>query len=270
LTLHGGPGAGHDYLEPLEALASERPVVFFDQLGCGKSDQPADRSLWRIERFVREINAVRDALRLTDIHLLGHSWGGWLGIEYMLSKPAGIASLILASTSASIKEFVREAAALKAQLPADVRATMERYEASGDYANSAYEEAVMTFYKRHICRLDPWPDPLMRTVKNLAGNPVYETMNGPNEFTVTGNLKDWDRTGRLGEITVPTLVTVGGHDEVTANCANTIHRRISNSELRLFENSSHTAMLEEPDQFIRVVRGFHRRIEGQRSAPPKR
>ena len=96
LTLHGGPGAGHDYLEPLEALAGDRPVVFFDQLGCGRSEQPDDHALWHIERFVEEVAAVRAALGLERIHLLGHSWGGWLAIEYMLGKPPGVESLILA------------------------------------------------------------------------------------------------------------------------------------------------------------------------------
>src|SRR5688500_18581791 len=107
LTLHGGPGAGHDYLEPLEGLADERAVVFYDQLGCGKSDQPDDTSLWRIERFASEIDTVRDALGLERIHLLGHSWGGWLAIEYMLTQPKGVVSLILGSTSASTREFVQ-------------------------------------------------------------------------------------------------------------------------------------------------------------------
>ena len=102
LTLHGGPGAGHDYLEPLERLATDRSVIFYDQLGCGKSDQPDDRSLWQIERFVAEVNTVRQSLGLEQIHLLGQSWGGWLAIEYMLSHPQGVVSLILASTSASL------------------------------------------------------------------------------------------------------------------------------------------------------------------------
>ncbi|GAG22151.1 unnamed protein product, partial [marine sediment metagenome] len=143
LTLHGGPGAGHDYLETLEELASDRPVVFYDQLGCGRSDQPDDRSLWRIERFVEEVNAVREALELDRVHLLGQSWGGWLAIEYMLTKPAGVVSLVLASTSASIPEFVRESTRLKAELPADVRETLERYETAGELHHPDYVAAVL-------------------------------------------------------------------------------------------------------------------------------
>ena len=117
LTLHGGPGASHDYLEPLAALGDDRPVIFYDQLGGGRSDRPGDTSLWRIGRFCQEIDDLRDALGLDRVHLLGQSWGGWLAVEYMLTRPHGIAGLVLASTSASIPQFVAEAGRLKAALP---------------------------------------------------------------------------------------------------------------------------------------------------------
>jgi len=261
LTLHGGPGGGHDYLEPLEKLAADRSVIFYDQLGCGKSDQPDDRSLWRIERFVAEVDTIRQALGLEQIHLLGHSWGGWLAIEYMLSQPRGVVSLILASTSASTSQFVTETKRLKAELPLEIYQTLERYEANGDYHHPDYEAATLEFYKRHVCRLDTWPDPILRTVDNLANNAVYETMNGPNEFIVIGNLKDWDRTERLGEIAAPTLITVGRYDEITPTCAETLHQGIPNSQIRVFENSAHTAHLEETDSYIDLVSDFMGNIE---------
>jgi proline-specific peptidase len=262
LTLHGGPGAGHDYLEPLELLASDRPVVFFDQLGCGKSDQPDDLSLWRIERFVEEVHAVRQTLNLERVHFLGHSWGGWLAIEYMVSRPAGVVGLILASTSASLPEVARETARLKAELPREVLETMERYEASGELHHPEYDAAVMEFYKRHLCRLDPWPDSGMRSFKNLTDNPVvYETMQGPNEFTITGNLKDWDRTECLGEITVPTLITVGRYDELPPPCAERLHQGIPDSEVCIFEHSAHLSHMEETERYLQVVREFLRRVE---------
>lgn len=261
LLLHGGPGAGHDYLEPLGALAGDRMIVFYDQLGCGRSDQPGDRSLWRIDRFVAEVDTVRRALRLERIHLLGQSWGGWLAIEYMLTHPPGVVSLVLASTSASIPQFVAEASRLKAALPPATYQTMQRYEAAGDFHHPDYEAAVLDFYKRHLCRLDPWPEALVRSVRNMTGNAVYETMNGPNEFIVIGNLKDWDRIDRLGEIRVPTLITVGGYDEITRTCAETMHRGIAHSQMRVFEQSAHTAHLEETEAYLRVVADFLRRVE---------
>jgi proline-specific peptidase len=265
LLLHGGPGAGHDYLEPLEGLARDREVIFFDQLGCGRSDRPDDRSLWRIDRFVREIDTVRDALGLDRIHLLGQSWGGWLGIEYLLSQPRGIVSATLASTSASIPQFVAEANRLKAQLPPEMVAVMQRCEATGDWRNPEYEAAVMEFYRRHLCRLDPWPDALLRSVRNLDGNAVYETMNGPNEFIVIGNLRDWDRIARLAEIEVPTLITVGRFDEIPPVCADTIRHGIAGSRVVVFEHSGHTAHLEETERYLQVVGDFLREIEAATS-----
>lgn len=261
LTLHGGPGAGHDYLETLEGLATERPVIFYDQLGCGKSDQPDDKSLWRIDRFVAEIDIVRRALGLEQIHLLGQSWGGWLAIEYMLTHPAGVVSLTLASTSASVPQFVAETKRLKSELPAEIYEIMQRYEAAGDYHHPEYEEATMEFYRRHVCRLDDWPDPLLRSLENLTDNPVYETMNGPNEFMVIGNLKEWDRTEQLGEVTVPTLITVGRYDELTPGCADTLHNGIANSQMVVFEDSAHLAHLEETEKYLQVVANFLAMVE---------
>ena len=258
LTLHGGPGGGHDYLEPLNALASERPVVFFDQLGCGKSDTPDDVSLWRIDRFVDEVTAVRDALGLDRIHLLGHSWGGWLAIEYMLGAPSGVVSLTLASTSASIPQFVYEAGKLISKLPREMAETMRRLEAEGDFENPEFEAGMMEFYKRHLCRLDPWPDPIMRSLENLDGNIVYETMNGPTEFTVIGNMKDWNRIEKLGEIVAPTLITCGRYDELTPACSRTLRQGIMNSRMHVFERSAHMAHLEETESYLQILSEFLR------------
>ena len=258
LTLHGGPGGGHDYLEPLNALASERPVVFFDQLGCGKSDTPDDVSLWRIDRFVDEVTAVRDALGLDRIHLLGHSWGGWLAIEYMLGAPSGVVSLTLASTSASIPQFGCEAGTLISELPREMAETMRRLEAEGDFENPEFEAGMMEFYKRHLCRLDPWPAPIMRSLENLDGNIVYETMNGPTEFTVIGNMKDWNRIEKLGEIVAPTLITCGRYDELTPTCSRTLRQGIMNSRMHVFERSAHMAHLEETESYLQILSEFLR------------
>jgi proline-specific peptidase len=125
----------------------------------------------------------------------------------------------------------------------------------------------MEFYRRHLCRLDPWPGPLLRSLENLDGNPVYETMNGPNEFFVIGNLRDWNRAQRLGEIDAPTLVTVGRHDEITPACAATIHHGIPGSEMRVFEGSAHVAHLEETEVYLQTVADFLARAEEAGPAP---
>lgn len=256
LLLHGGPGAGHDYLEPLQALSATRPVILYDQLGCGKSDQPDDPSLWTLERFVEEVGEVREQLGLASVHLLGQSWGGWLAIEYMLSQPLGIQRLILASTSASIPQFSDETRRLRKQLPEEVQEVLARYEAAGDFHHPEYEEAVELFYQRYVCRLEEWPDCVLRTGANLENNPVYETINGPNEFTTIGNLRDWDRTSRLAEIQVPTLITVGRYDELTPACAETLRAGIPDARLVIFEESAHLAHVEESERYLGVVADF--------------
>ena len=263
LCLHGGPGAPHDYLEPLEALvASGRRVIFYDQLGCGNSDKPSDPSLWKVPLFVEEVGAVRKALGLSRVHLLGQSWGGMLAMSYALTQPMGVVSLVVHSSPASIPQWIAEANRLRAELPADVQATLVKHEKDGSTEDPAYQEAMMSFYRRHVCRVDPWPDPLLRTFAKLQANPeVYLTMNGPSEFHVIGNLKDFDIADRLHEIRVPTLILSGRYDEATPAIAERVHRGIPGSEWVLFENSSHMAHLEEPERYFQVLDRFLSGVE---------
>lgn len=256
LVLHGGPGSGHDYLEPLEKLTKERPVIFYDQLGCGKSDQPDDRSLWRLEHFLRELIEVRSALGLQTVHLLGQSWGGMLAIEYMLTQPQGVTSLILADSCASMPQLRKEIKYLRSQLPEKIIETLERFEATGDYRNPEYRAAVGQFYKRHVYRLFTMQDCLLRTTENLKNNPVYETMNGPNELVITGNLRDWDRTDQLTKLSVATLIMAGRYDEVSPACSETLHQGIADSQIVIFEESSHLPHIEEQEKYLSTVSGF--------------
>ncbi len=258
LCLHGGPGACHDYLESFARLAAVgRAVVFYDQLGCGNSDQPDQPALWTVPLFVEEVGVVRQALALDRMHLLGQSWGGMLAMEYLLTQPQGVASATLASAPASMIQWVAEANRLRKELPADVQATILRHEADGTTDSPEYQEAMLVFYGRYVCRLDPWPEPLVRSFTKLERNPqVYRTMIGPSEFHVLGTLKDWDIIDRLAEIEVPTLVTSGRYDEATPAIAETVHRGIRGSEWVLFENSAHMAHLEEPERYMAALEEF--------------
>ncbi len=258
VLLHGGPGAGHDVLEALEALGKSGRVVFYDQLGCGRSDRPEDPSLWRMDRFVSELESLRRTLGLEQMHLLGHSWGGWLALEYALSHSSRVARLVLTGTSASTAELVTEISRLRRTLPRDSWELMERCEAVGDLKNPEYTAALMGFFRQYYCRLDPWPDCLLRSAANMEGNPVYEAMIGASVFTLSGNMQGWDLSDRLSEISMPTLITVGRFDSVSVACAQTFHRGIPNPRLVVFEKSSHMPMLEETDEYLRVVEGFLR------------
>src|ERR1051326_6984845 len=215
LCLHGGPGATHDYLESLEGMAETgRRAIFYDQIGCGKSDLPDDTSLWTVETFVEELGVVREHLGLGRLHIFGNSWGGMLAMEYALTQPEGVASMIVASSPSSIPQWVAEANRLRAELPEDVQATLTKHEEAGTTSDPEYEEACRVFYKRHVCRLPEWPDYVLRSFEFLEEHGVvYNTMNGPSEFHIIGPLKDWDITERLGEIRIPTLGITGGFEE---------------------------------------------------------
>jgi proline-specific peptidase len=268
LLLHGGPGATHDYLEPLEALAdSQRRVILYDQLGAGNSDHPHDPSMWTVALYVEELGAVREALGLGRVHILGQSWGGMLAMEYALTQPQGVLSLVIADSPASMHQWVTEANRLRAELPPEVQQLLLEHEAAGTTESAEYQEAMQVFYQRHVCRLDPMPECVARTFQKLAEEPeVYNTMNGPSEFHVVGTLKDWDITGRLGEIHLPTLLISGRYDEATPAIIETIRRGIPGSEWRIFEQSSHMPHVEETALVLPAINEFLDRNDGKSAA----
>jgi proline-specific peptidase len=262
LVVHGGPGAGHDYLEPLEVLSGDgRPVILWDQLGCGRSDAPDDTGLYSMSRFVEEIAAIRGHLGLGQVHLLGQSLGGWFVIEYLLGAPAGVLSVELASTSASMASLMRGLAELRAELPHENRAALETGEATGDLDSDAYRAAEERFVRRHVCRLDPMPGALVRTIDNTNRSPAYRTMWGRNQFLPTGNLSGWDRAAQLSALDVPTLITCGRHDKFVPACSKELHRLLPRSRLHVFEHSSHMSHLEETDHFVAVAADFLDRVD---------
>jgi L-proline amide hydrolase len=259
LCLHGGPGATHDYLESLDAIAdSGRRVIYYDQLGCGKSVIPVKNpALWTVELYVEEVNVVRRALGLERLHLLGQSWGGMLAMEYMLTQPAGVASLTIASSPASMIQWVEEANKLRNQLPPAVQATLLKHEAAATTNSPEYSAAMQVFYDRHVCRRLPYPAYVKRSFDFLGSSPeVYNTMNGPSEFHVIGTIKNWDIRHRLPEINAPTLVTSGRFDEATPLIAETVQRGIRGAEWVVFEQSSHLAHVEEEARYMEVLSQF--------------
>ncbi len=266
LLLHGGPGACHDYLESLAALsATGRRVIFYDQQGCGNSDQPDDPARWTVEFYVREVDAIREALGLDRVHILGQSWGGMLLMEYLVTRPAGVVSAIIASSPASMPMWMAETGRLRALLPADVIAVLDRHEAAGTWDDPEYEAAVNVFYERHLCRVIPTPEFDARSFAKLARNPqVYRTMNGPTEFHIVGTLRDWEVLSRLDVVDEPVLLTSGRHDEATPHQKAAIRERLPQAEWVIFEQSGHLSHAEEPDRYMAVVGDFLARAEAGR------
>jgi L-proline amide hydrolase len=261
VIVHGGPGAAHDYLEPLAELATRagRPCVLYDQLGCGRSDHlpEAPAEFWTVELFDRELRAVVEQLGIADrYHVLGQSWGGMLALEHALGRPDGLRSLVVSNSPASMAIRSSEAKRLRSMLPPEVQDALARHEQAGTTDSAEYEDAVRSYYERHLCRI-PFPDCLQRTFDQMAADPtVYRTMNGPSEFHVIGSLRDWNVTPRLHDIRLPVLVITGEHDEATPNTVRPLVQALPNSRWELIGNASHTPHLEQPERYLGLVEGF--------------
>ena len=262
---HGGPGASHDYTEPIADLSrSGRACVLYDQLGCGRSahlpEAPAD--FWTPQLYKDELTGLVRHLGIADRYVVvGQSWGGMLAMEYALDHPPGLRAIVVCDSPASIPLWVAEANRLRDDLPADVQATLVRHEQAGTTDDQEYTDAVRVFYDRHLCRV-PWPDCVQRSFDQIDADPtVYHTMNGPSEFHVIGSLKTWDITDRLHEIAVPTLLVSGRHDEATPLIVGQIAERIPGAEWTIFEESSHMPHIEEAEAFLARVEGFLRTID---------
>jgi L-proline amide hydrolase len=267
VILHGGPGASHDYVEPIADLlsATGRTCVLYDQLGCGRSqhlpDAPSD--FWTVRLFKDELRNLLQHLGIADRYaVVGQSWGGMLAMEHALDRPPGLRALVVADSPASMGLWVEEANRLRAELPPEVEATLQAHESAGTTDDPAYEAAMQVFYDRHVCRV-PQPPSVQRSFAQIAEDPtVYHTMNGPSEFHVIGSLTGWDITPSLSQIDVPTLLVSGAYDEATPRIVGDIHERIPGSRWELFEWSSHMPHVEEPAHFRDVVAGFLDDVDG--------
>ena len=261
VMLHGGPGGTHDYLEPYERLAkSGRAVIFYDQLGAGRSTHLRDKEpgFWTVELFLAELDNLLSHLGIEkDYHLVGQSWGGMLGAEHGVLRPAGLRSLVISDSPASMTLWVQEADRLREALPKEVQQTLLKHEAAGTTESPDYTAAVRVFYDRHLCRLDPWPDCMNRSFRYMQEDPtVYHTMNGPSEFHVVGSLKSWSIIDRLHLIQAPTLLISGRHDEATPATVQPFKDHIKDVRWEIFEHSSHMPHVEETDRYLKVVGRF--------------
>lgn len=262
ITLHGGPGSPHDYLRSLSELGTDRPVIFYDQLGCGNSlPTGPTQHLWTLERFIQELDVVRRHLAPDRFHLYGHSWGAMLGLDYALMTE-GLESLILASPCLSLQRVRGELQRLRNELPESVRRVLDECEANGETSSAQYGVAAMSFYRRHVCRMNPWPAVLEASFARW-GHEVYNAMWGPSEFHVTGCLSDYERLDRLSELTVPTMFMCGRHDEITPEATQAFQSHAPGSVLEIFEESAHLPQVEEPQRHTQVVRDFLQRVESE-------
>jgi proline iminopeptidase len=261
LALHGGPGGTSCRFEVLAPLARERPIIFYDQLGSGRSDHPTDTSLWNVPRFVQEVDAVRKALKLDTLHLLGHSWGGALAAEYMVAaKPTGVVSVIFSSPLISTPRWIADADSLRAELPLAIRDVLDAEEKKGTLDSPAYKAATDSFYARHVTRL---PVPTEPRCAGVAGNDtIYQQMWGPTEFKSTGSLKTWTRAADMDDIAQPSLFIGGEFDEARPKTLEEFRRTMRNAQLVVIPGAAHAAMREKPTEYLAALRAFLARVEG--------
>jgi proline iminopeptidase len=264
VVLHGGPGYPHDYLEPLTDLSNEREVIFYDQLGCGNSDRPAERSLWTVERFVDELKLLTKALHLRRYHLLGHSWGPALAVSFALTRPAGLSSMILSDPYLSSQVWQKDADRLVLELPKKMQKAIQLYEKKGTNVGE-YKEASSEFYNRFVNRMDSLPEPF-KWARIKMNADIYNYMWGPKEYLVTGTLKKFDLTKKLGKVKVPVLLLSGRYDEATPEATRHFTSLFPKAQMKIFEQSAHFPFWNERDDYIKTVSRFLRGVEKEKKA----
>lgn len=255
LLLHGGPGFSHDLLRKLDALGDERPLIYYDQLGSGRSERPRAAELFHIDRFVKEVAQVREALGLNEVILYGASWGTMLGVDYLLTQPPGVKAAVLAHPCLSASRWKQDTARLLKQLPASVQSGIATHEAAGTTDSEAYQRAFMEFVKRFCCRIDPMPAEVIGAF-GIANMEVYTHMWGPSEWFPTGNLKDYERVADLKNIKVPTLFVCGRYDEATPETTQFYSDHLPGSKLVVIEEASHIAYWEQEEVYRQAMRSF--------------
>lgn len=257
LMVHGGPGCPSRYLRDGHQglVAHGIRLVTWDQLGCGESDRPADPGLWRLTRFVEEMEAVRDGLELSKINVLGQSWGGVLGLEYLLTHPEHVSSFIAADTAFDLPAMQRGFERKKRDLGEETCRMMARHEAMGTTHHPEYQAAVTLLMYRHVCRMAEWPESLNWCLQNL-GAEVFSEMFGPYFLQCTGNLRNWSRMDALSGIQVPVLLLHGEHDYIEPELATRARDLLPDAALEFFEGCSHMPFFEDPQRYLSVVAGF--------------
>lgn len=259
LLLHGGPGMPSYYLKPLSELGSDRKIIFFDQLGCGKSDHITDTTLMTVDHYVEEVAKVVQHFGLKEYYLFGQSWGTMLGTEFYLKHPEGIKAVILSSPAISIPRWLKDADSLISILPDSVQQAIRINEKNKNYNAPEYKKAVQVFYENFVARKLPWSADIDSCFMQIGKQ--YEYMNGPSEFTIVGPLKTFDRTDRLHEIKVPTLFITGEFDEAAPSTVKYYQSLVPGAKLEIIPGAGHFTMQDSPEKNNKVLSDFLNGLE---------
>ena len=256
VAIHGGPGGTSCRMTPLAALARDgRRVILYDQLGSGRSERPTDTTLWRLPRFVQEIDSIRAALGLRKVVVAGFSWGGTVALEYALERPRhGVRAVVLGSPLLSTPRWQADADTLVMGLPPAVRRAIAVADSTGDYDTPAFAAAMDSFAVRHGARTRAAPAPECATV--TSNRTIYRHMWGPSEFRSTGTLRTYDREPRLGELRVPVLLLGGEFDEARPPTLARFRRQIPGAELVVIPGAAHALLRDAPDRVTAAIADF--------------
>jgi proline iminopeptidase len=265
LTLHGGPGMTHEYLECFEDFLPQAGIEFYyyDQLGSGYSDQPKDKSLWTVNRFREEVEQVRTVLGLENFYLYGHSWGGLLGIEYALKYQQHLKALIISNWTASYASWIGYKNEFRQRFPPEAIEVLEKYEAKGDYAAPEYQAVLENYFGLIVCRVNPLPEPFLRSLGH-SNEEVLKAMFGTNSFAVGGTAGGWDRWDDLKDIKVPTLVIGGRFDLARPEDLQKMGGLIPRSRVVICENGSHNSEYDDQETYFRELLKFVKDVETDR------
>ncbi len=261
LLLHGGPSMTHEYMECFETFFQREGFEFYeyDQLGSYYSDQPTDSSLWTIERFVDEVEQVRQAIGAdsSNFYVLGNSWGGILAMEYALKHQRHLKGLMISNMMANAAEYDKYSEdVLAKQLKPEVLAEIRELEAKGSFSDPRYMELLMpNFYHEHLCRLKEWPDAVNRSFKH-TNTTVYPLMQGPSEFGISGRLANWDVKSRLNELSVPTLMIGAKYDTMDPKAMEEQSKLVKRGRYLYCPNGSHLSMWDDQKVFMNGVVDF--------------
>lgn len=259
VLLHGGPGMSSIYLKAFDELGNDRQVVRYDQLGSGKSDKITDKTLFTIDRFVKELELLRIHLGIEKWHVLGHSWGTIIALEYYRAYPERVSSLIFGSQCLDIKGWIQSTRKLLRTLPVPLQDAVKKAELTNDYNDPAYKKAMDQFYSLYV-----WRNPIKADLDSMlttCNTEMYVYMWGPSEFTVTGTLKDYNPLSFLSQIKVPTLFTVGEFDEIDPVMVKKLADKISGAKYIVFPGSGHITTWDARDENLKAVREFLQSVD---------
>jgi proline iminopeptidase len=258
LLLNGGPGGTHEYFQCFENFLPQEGIefIYYDQLGCGNSDNPNDTAYWDLDRFVEEVEQVRKALNLDkdNFYLLGHSWGGILAMQYSLKYQDNLKGLIVSNMMSSCPDYDKYAEnVLAKQFDPIVLDSVMAIEKRGDFDNPNYMGLLgPNFYEKHILRLPAaeWPDPVNRAFAKMNKS-LYVTMQGPSEFGISGRLENWDVSKQLSSVVVPTLVIGAQHDTMDPEHMKWMSTQFKNGTYLYCEKGSHMAMYDDQETYFK-------------------